>query len=128
MKRRLDDFYLVGLVSAFESYVFSKLQHATPLAQLTLETSYASDAPVGTYRAGLAKTLGDFSQLGDLHPLFEKGSLPPDDLSRLRDLIHLRSFIAHGRRQDWNRAKDLNSVEVDLASAYQLLKRIADSL
>src|SRR5947209_3464466 len=37
MNQRLDDFYLVGLVSAFENFVFYKLQSATPLAENTLE-------------------------------------------------------------------------------------------
>ena len=128
MYRRLDDFYLVGLVSAFENFVFSKLQSATRLAEHTLKENYAPDAPVWTYRAGLAKTLADFGQLGDLNSLFEKGLLTPDQTIKLRELIHLRSFIAHGRRQDWNRAKELNNFPVDVVSAYHLLKTIADSL
>jgi hypothetical protein len=81
MNQCLDDFYLVGLVSAFENFVFSKLQRATPLAANTLNENYAPDAPVAVYRTGLAKTLEDFHQLGDLHPLFDKGVLTPDQRS-----------------------------------------------
>ncbi len=128
MNQSLDDFYLVGLVSAFENFVFTKLQHAAPLAASTLNDNYAQDAPIGKYRTGLAKTIDDFNRLGDLHPLFDKGMLAPDQRDKLRELIQLRSFIAHGRRTDWNSAKELNNIQVDVISAYRLLSVIAATL
>ncbi len=127
LNERIDDLYLVGLVSAFENFVFARLREAAPRAASTLDSHYATTNPVGAYRTGLAKTLDDFSKLGDLHPLFERGALGPSEREGLRNLIQHRNFIAHGRRQDWARAKDFVD-PIDIESAYRLLKAIALTL
>ena len=111
----------VDLVSSFEADLFRLLNMATSKTRHMLNRHYGADLPFGADRAELARTTGDFANLGGYRRLLATmSSSSPDPRRALWDVVSHRDLLVHGER--WPSP----GLPPSLEDAYRILSRELD--